>query len=755
MDKEEKFLEKLKATFRLEAEEHLKKISDGLLALEGELPPEQRKQRIELIFREAHSLKGAARAVDQENIQDICQALEDVLAVWKADRLDVTPELFDTLSKTINILSQAFISELSKATIVEIVKQLQGLAVEKKRKPEEETLPPAGELTFTTAEINAAAPVVNEAYSEKTIRISLSKLDRLFQEAEEMLMLKQTALQEVKDLNHLLANWRVQEAEFVRFRSDLQLFRSAPNQLDTAQSDHAKFQRVFTFLEQQQRKIKAARENLTGLVRASEQNVHFVVSIVDTILEDFKKVLMQPISTLFESLPRMVRDIAHKIGKEVRLEVVGGNIEIDRRILEELKDPIIHMIRNSIDHGIEDPEERKKRNKPSYGTIWIKAAESSGSKVELQISDDGKGLDLEKIKDSAIKQKVVSQDDLRGMTDEEAIKLAFFSGVSTSPIISDLSGRGIGLGVVSEKVDKLGGHVSVESAPHQGTKFKIILPLTLATFRGIHITVSDQDFILPTHNVIRVLRLDAGDIKTVENYETITFEGHPLSFIHLSEILGLPKKSNENRKNETLYALVLKGEEKTLAFQVDYIHLENEVLVKPLGTQCTHVKNVMAATIMEWGKVIPILNPIDLIRSAIKGEIGRAYRTEIKESSAAKKVILVVDDSITTRMLLNNILESSGYEVKTAVDGQEAFEMLQTQEVDLLLTDIEMPRMDGFALTEKVRAQPAFKDLPIVICTARGSKEDRERGIECGANGYLDKSSFTQKALLNITQKLL
>jgi two-component system chemotaxis sensor kinase CheA len=545
-NQDEAFLERLRATFRVEAEEHLKALSDELLNLEKKTAPADRQEKIERIFREAHSLKGAARSVNHQTIQSICQVLEDVLSEWKQNKITTTPSFFDALHSTIDVIASELSGESNPVKINDLVSRLTAISKLEDQeiisqvdveKPEEikrhSEIQKPQEIKPLT-EIEKPEPVKentsqNSGGTSKTIRISLPKLDNLFQEVEELLMVKLTAQQELNELKNLFGSLGKTEKELGRFIADTQLKRQGNTH------DLEFLKKTNVFYEKHQSQIKSIHEGLSKILKGSELNVHFVGTMVDSLLEDMKKILMQPVSTLYESFPRMVRDISRELGKEIQLELNGGEIEVDRRILEELKDPIIHIIRNAMDHGIESASERTKKNKNPNGKITISATESHGSSVEISISDDGRGMNLTKLKETALQKKIISAKEATEMSVEDTIKLAFQSGMSTSPIITDISGRGIGLGVVTEKVDKLGGRLNVESIPDKGTTFKLNLPLTMATFRGVHITVEGEDFIMPAHNVQRVIRINEKDIKTVESFETLTVNDHSLSFLRLAD----------------------------------------------------------------------------------------------------------------------------------------------------------------------------------------------------------------------------
>jgi two-component system chemotaxis sensor kinase CheA len=412
-------------------------------------------------------------------------------------------------------------------------------------------------------------------------------------------------------------------------------------------------------------------------------------------------------------------------------------------------------VRNCIDHGIEKPEERLRLKKALSGKIQIVISHTNSKKVEIIISDDGAGIDFEKIKSSAVRLGIISQEDAGKLEDQKVISLIFQSGVSASPIITDISGRGLGLAIVREKVEKLGGSVSCETKTGAGTTFRIILPLTIATYRGILIRLNENLFVLPAVHMDSVKRIKADGIKTVENRETISLNGSAVSLVHLSAVLEIPQKERNDESREFIQAVILSSADKRIAFRVDEVLNEQEVLVKSLGKQLSRVRNIAGATILGAGKIAPILNISDLMKSAVKVSVSPVAVVREKEIKAKRKSVLIVEDSITSRTLLKNILETSGFDVKTTVDGIDAFTILKTGDFDIVVSDVDMPRMNGFDLTAKIRSDKKFADLPVVLVTALESREDRERGIDVGANAYIIKSSFDQSNLIETIKRLI
>lgn len=761
--KEEEFLKKLLSMFRVEAKEHISAITSGLIELE-KAPPEKHTELIETIFRESHSLKGAARSVNQKDIESLCQHMENVFAALKRKEIHTSPQLFDVLHRAADCAGK-LVSREGDATAPEKVKigevirslesALKGVAPpaqavsrpstkEKKQMLPEAKKSPAPENPLVEEEPKKIETRQPPTLAE-TVRISTAKLDSLLFQAEEMLSVKLAASQRASELREIDASFAVWKKEWAKIQPEVRM---------PVGTEDAQRRKLIEFLDRNHAIIKSLENRLTTLAKAADYDNRQFGGMVDNLLDDMKKVLMLPFSSLFGVFPKLVRDLSHDQGKEAELLIEGEEIEIDRRILEEMKDPLIHLVRNCIDHGIEKPDERQQKQKPPRGTVKLALTAKNGSKIEIMVSDDGAGIDASKIKSAAVKRGIVSQEEASKLSEEEALSLIFLSGVSTSPIITEVSGRGLGLAIVREKVEKLNGTISFQTQPDAGSTFRIIVPLTLATFRGLLVHANESIFVLPATNVERALRVRKDEIKTVENRETISLNGQVVSLVRLGNVLELSGKAKSN-SDELVQIVILGSAEKRMAFMVDGVLHEQEVLVKSMGRQLSRVRNIAGATVLGSGRVAPILNIPDLMKSAVKVAAAPVSAPAEKEVEGKRNPVLVVEDSITARTLLKNILETAGYEVKTAVDGVDAFTALKTQEFELVVSDVDMPRMNGFDLTAKIRADKKFSELPVVLVTALESREDKERGIEVGADAYIVKSSFDQSNLLEVVQRLI
>ncbi|MGB9128081.1 MAG: response regulator, partial [Thiobacillus sp.] len=589
------------------------------------------------------------------------------------------------------------------------------------------------------------------------VRISTGKLDAVMRQVEELLSPRLAARQralELRDATATVAAWKKARTHIQPALRQIERSEARSGAVNGSAHRRKELLKVLEYLEGEHLIMATIEERLAKLNKSAARDQRMLVSMTDSLLHDVKEMQLLPFASLLDILPRLARELAREQGKEMELVIQGSEIELDRRMLEELKDPLIHLLRNAIDHGIETPAVRAAAGKPAQGTVTLAVSQRDSGKVELLIADDGTGIDGGRVKAAARKLGLFSGED-DGISEREALALAFQSGVSTSPIITDVSGRGLGLAIVREKVERLGGSISIESHREAGTAFHIVLPLSLATFRGVLVRVGERLCVIPSAHVERVARVALKDIRTVENRETIVLDEVVVSLAGLGDVLEMPRPAAGHAAAHAP-VVVLDQNESRVAFRVDEILGEQEILVKSLGPQLARVRNVAGASMLGTGQMVPVLNVADLLKSAVSHVAAPLVSaTEEQPVPGAKQSILVAEDSITSRSLLKNILESAGYAVTTAVDGMDAFTTLRTAAFDLVVSDVEMPRMDGFDLTARIRSDKRLAELPVVLVTALESREHRERGIDVGANAYMVKSSFDQSNLLEIIRRLI
>lgn len=712
------FFQRLRATFRVEAEEHLQVIAGGLLALEQVLGAGRQRPIIETVFRAAHSLKGAARAVEFREVETACQMLEDTFAAWKRQDGVPTREVLDTLHARLDAVAALLGGDAVQSTPAPTSSPTPA--------PTPAPAPVRAPAPAAPDEAVAAAPPQPPAARGDTVRISVDLLDQQLLEAEEMLAVKLAARQRVDDLRELAQR---------------------------LQSWHADAGDAHTHQE----RLKAVEARLAGLTRAAEQDRADVSKRVDDLLAHSKKLLLLPFSTITAPLPKVVRDLCRELGKEAELRIDGGEVEMDKRILDTLKDPLIHLLRNSVDHGVELPAERLACGKPERAEIRLAVTQLPGSQVQITLADDGCGIDPAKVRTAAVRQGLLSLDAAQALGDAEAQALVFRSDVSTSPIVTQLSGRGLGLAIVQENAARVGGEVTLESRPGSGTSFRIVVPAVRATFRGILVQAAQALLVLPTLQVERLLRAKPDAVRSVEGRDTVALDSRLVPVVRLAQVLEMA--GDDGQQDPVLGAplVILGSGEQRVAFLVDQVLDEQEFLVKPLQRPLARVRNVASAAVLASGETALILHVPDLLQSArgLRSAGLRPAAAEEAAEAAAPASVLVAEDSITSRMLIKATLESAGYRVTTAVDGMEALMRLRTASFDLVVSDIEMPRLNGFDLTASIRADRRLAELPVVLLTALENREDRERGVDVGASAYIVKSSFDQSTLVDAVRRLI
>lgn len=736
-EQENEFLQRLLATFKVEAQEHIDTLFAGLAELEQVSDAHQRNGIVETMFREAHSLKGAARSVGLTPVESACQGLESLFAALKRQGMPLSAAEIDQIHQTLAQLGALLAlphPEKSSSSPLASAPAMEPAVASPVNAP-----PPVSE-TRPSASTQTIAK--EKTASASTVRIATDKLDAIFLQTEELLSAKIMAQQHKQELQVLLSNaaaWHKDWNNLIAHHPEFYAIAASQPQWQELMERNTRF-------------IKDLILRLGSMAKTADLDQRMLGRMVDDLLEDTKKALMLPFSTLTETFPRLVRDLCKSSGKDIALEIRGGELEADRRILEAIKDPLIHLIRNCVDHGIEKPEQRSQYGKPARGSITVEFHPRSGNRVEITIADDGAGIDTNKVKATAARMGLLDETAAASLEEPAILELIYQSGLSTSPILTEISGRGLGLAIVREKIDKLGGTIAISSQAGLGTRFCISLPLTLATYRGIGVRIGDQTLVLPTSNVVQTLRIARDQVRTVENRATIHINGETLALAWLADTLELARQAQE--ESVFLQIVILASAGKRMAFAVDEVLSEQEVLVKSLGKQLSRVRNIAAATILGSGKAVPVLNVTDLMKSATKPT--RAHAIPISEEGApAERSVLVVEDSITARSLLKGILEMAGYRVTTAVDGIDGLTQLRSGSFDAVVSDVEMPRMDGFELTAKIRSDKKLAELPVVLVTSLDSREDRERGIDVGANAYIVKRSFEQSNLIEVVGRLI
>ncbi|HEY5996070.1 MAG TPA: ATP-binding protein, partial [Candidatus Deferrimicrobiaceae bacterium] len=673
--REEEFLQRLLATFRIEAGEHTAAISSGLLELEQSPAEARRRELVEMVYREAHSLKGAARSVNLTEVELLCQAMEGLLASVKREETPLTPASCDLLLESldaVNALLQgsAEESQADRQARLALRDRLAGAgrgeAPADGRPPSsapqqgalaEPAPPPRRRAADRVPDKPVAGPVAPGA---DTIRIPKRKLDALLLQVEELIGVKLIARRHMADLKQIRDDVAAWHGAWDRIQPILRklLNANAEGAVPAIGTDRES-RMLRAFLDGDLSSTKEFTDRLAAMKREFDNDGRVVAAMVDSLFEDVKAVLMFPCSSLLDMFPKIVRDLAREQEKEIDFRISGGAIEVDNRILQEVKDPLLHLVRNCVDHGIEKPGDRARKRKSPRGKLSISVSRTDGGKIEILVFDDGGGIDPDRVKASAVARGFVSPEEASGMTRDEAVSLIFRSGFSTSPKITTLSGRGLGLAIVREKVEKLGGTVEIETHSDSGTTFRLLIPTTLATFRGTLVRVGARYFAIPTTNVARALSVAAGSIRRVENVETVELHGKPASLVRLGTILGVPEDPEEgDARNVQLVVLGASGSR--IAFKVDEVMSDEEVILKNLGPQLARVRNVAGATVLASGRVVLVLNVSDLLKSAVavSGKIEPVAPAP-SARGRKRKSVLVVEDSITARTLLKNILTSA------------------------------------------------------------------------------------------------
>jgi len=754
--------------FRVETESQCAALTGGMLELErGEVSPAV----LETLMRAAHSIKGAARIINIAAGVRVAHAMEDCFVAAQKGAARIGRAQVDLLLRGVDLLSQiaktpenaiGIWSQDRAAEIDAFVNLLAG----SQGAPETPENPPPPERSTPAAHEVASAPQSQPSRSEtravepEIVEASpVSGKGQAAESGERVLRLN------AENLNRLLglAGESLVEARWIRpFTDSMSRLKRMQTDLGEVLSDLREELRAQTLPARASEKMESAMQRVVECRtylgdRLLDLDVfdRRCVQLTHRLYLEALRTRMRPFADGVRRFPRMVRDIARGLGKEVRLELSGENTPVDRDILDRLESPLAHLLRNAIDHGCELPNQRMAAGKPAEAVLKVEARHAAGMLL-ITVSDDGSGIDPERIRGVVARRKLLPTGMAQRLTEGELLQFLFLPGFTMKDEVTELSGRGVGLDLVHNMVRSVRGNVRVNTLPGGGTRFVLQLPITLSVLRTLLVEISGEPYALPLAQIVRTLRLKREDIETIEGQLSFRFNSEAVGLLPAQQVLdsgdvaGLPSE----------LAVVVLGERKgRYGLIVDRFLGERELVVQPLDPRLGKVKDINAAALMEDGSPVLIIDVDDLLLSIDKlvatGRLDRVRRESLLAEEQPRKRILVVDDSLTVRELERKLLLGHGYLVEVAVDGMDGWNALRAGRFDLILTDVDMPRLNGIELTEMIKKDPQYRKLPVMIVSYKDREEDRMRGLEAGADYYLTKGSFHDETLLQAVAELI
>ncbi|GAA9721152.1 chemotaxis histidine kinase/response regulator CheAY2 [Helicobacter pylori] len=783
-------LQEIMEDFLIEAFEMNEQLDQDLVELEHN--PED-LDLLNRIFRVAHTIKGSSSFLNLNILTHLTHNMEDVLNRARKGEIKITPDIMDVVLRSIDLMKTLLVTIRDTGSdanngkeneIEEAVKQLQAITSQNlegakegtKEAPKKEAKKEAKkENTEENQENKAKAPTAENSASdnpladEPDLDYANMSAEEVEAEIERLLNKRQEAdkerraqkKQEAKPKQEVTPKTETPKAETpkapktetkAKAKADTEE-NKAPSigveqtvRVDVRRLDHL-MNLIGELVLGKNRLIRIysdVEERYDGEKFLEELNQ--VVSSISAVTTDLQlavmKTRMQPVGKVFNKFPRMVRDLSRELGKSIELIIEGEETELDKSIVEEIGDPLIHIIRNSCDHGIEPLEERRRLNKPETGKVQL-SAYNEGNHIVIKISDDGKGLDPVMLKEKAIEKGVISERDAEGMSDREAFNLIFKPGFSTAKVVSNVSGRGVGMDVVKTNIEKLNGIIEIDSEVGVGTTQKLKIPLTLAIIQALLVGVQEEYYAIPLSSVLETVRISQDEIYTVDGKSVLRLRDEVLSLVRLSDIF---KVDAILESNSDVYVVIIGLADQKIGVIVDYLIGQEEVVIKSLGYYLKNTRGIAGATVRGDGKITLIVDVgamMDMAKSIkvnITTLMNESENTKSK-NSPSDYIVLAIDDSSTDRAIIRKCLKPLGITLLEATNGLEGLEMLKNGDKipDAILVDIEMPKMDGYTFASEVRKYNKFKNLPLIAVTSRVTKTDRMRGVESGMTEYITK----------------
>lgn len=778
-------MQEIMEDFLIEAFEMIEQLDQDLVELENN---PQDLELLNRIFRVAHTIKGSSSFLNFDTLTHLTHNMEDVLNKARKGELKLSHEIMDVVLPSIDLMKALLISIRDNGTdansgidISESVKKLQAISNEKSdsapaqatNESKKTTQSPTPEVQNPSTSNNPLADEPDLDYSnmsEQEVEAEIARLLQKRQEADKQKRSEKKKMQNQDVLESVQQTQKSQSSENPAPKKPENPKKADETKIpstgveQTVRVDVRRLDSLMNLIGElvlgKNRLIRIygdVEERYDGEKFLEELNQ--VVSSISTVTTDLQlavmKTRMQPVGKVFNKFPRMVRDLSRELGKNIDLIITGEETELDKSIVEEIGDPLIHIIRNSCDHGIEVPEVRKNAGKSEMGTVELKAY-NEGNHIVIEISDDGKGLDPDMLKQKAIEKGVITEREADAMTDKEAFGIIFKPGFSTAKSISNVSGRGVGMDVVKTNIEKLNGLIEIESEKGVGTTQKLKIPLTLAIIQALLVGVQEEYYAIPLSSVLETVRVSQDEIYTVDGKSVLRLRDEVLSLVRLADIFkvdAILEATNE------VYVVIIGLADQKIGVIVDYLIGQEEVVIKSLGYYLKNTTGIAGATVRGDGKITLIVDVAAMMDMAKNVKVSINKLIDEAEASRAKNspsdyIVLAIDDSSTDRAIMKKCLKPLGVTVLEASNGLEGLDIVKNGEKtpDAVLVDIEMPRMDGYSFAAEVRKYNKFKNIPLIAVTSRTSKTDRMRGVESGMTEYITKP-YTPEYLANVVKR--
>ncbi len=726
--------------FRVEVENQSRVLTDSLLALERN--PVAAAQ-LEEAMRAAHSLKGAARIVGIDAGVNVSHAMEDCFVAAQQGRLTLHQTRIDLLLRGVDLLGR--IAQTPEAEAAQWAgdknMEIDAFLADLAHAPDEAAAKPAPERDESKAAAQESPAAEGRGTQDRVLRVTADNLNHLLALASESLVESRWLKPFAESLLRLK-------------RLHYDLGRTLDG-LREATSGHALGETAAAAQAEAQRRVLECHQFLSQRLVELEMFDRRSTNLAHRLYDEALAVRMRPFGDGVQGFPRMVRDVGRSLGKQVRLEIVGETTQVDRDILEKLEAPLGHLLRNATDHGVEPSDRRIAAGKPAEGIVRLEARHSAGT-LQIIVSDDGQGIDLDRLRAKIVTRKLTNAETAQKLSEAELLEFLFLPGFSMKETVTEISGRGVGLDVVQTMVKQVRGTVRVTAQAGKGTRFQLQLPLTLSVVRTLLVDIGGEPYAFPLAYIVRTLRLAKGKIETLEGREHFDFEGRRTGLVSAHQVLD---GAESKLAMEELPVIVIGDQGGTYALVVDRFLGERELVVQPLDPRLGKIKDIAAAGLMEDGAPVLIVDVEDVVRSVEKlisgGRLSKVRDAALAGDVKASKRVLVVDDSLTVRELERKLLAGRGYDVEIAVDGMDGWNAVRTGRFDLIITDIDMPRMDGIELVTLIKKDPGTKSLPVMIVSYKDREEDRRRGLDAGADYYLTKGSFHDETLLQAVVDLI